>query len=373
MNRPAKGIRELNEGEQVERVFLVRAKQGLVTKNGNPYVSLKLADRTGEIDAKIWDRADDLSARFKKDDFVRVRGSSHRSRALRRSLSGTSIRFRPTRLRSRNSCPPRSVPLDEMAAAFRQIADSVSNPHIRALILSFADDDAFMNGLKRAPAAKGMHHVYIGGLIEHILDLVGLARDVVPHFPWVDGDLVVAGCVFHDVGKVAELKYERSFDYSTEGHLLGHIAIGYEWVTERIRGIPGFPDDLAMRIKHLILAHHGELAFGSPEGPDDARGLRRPSSRQPVREARQRPGVPRSRPGGGKRERNDPVPQDSRPVSLQGSRSKRRVDWERWWERGPMNLPNLVTVTRIILIPVFIILLVYGPVAWALAAFSSPA
>ena len=184
MNRPAKGIRELNEGEQVERVFLVRAKQGLVTKNGNPYVSLKLADRTGEIDAKIWDRADDLSARFKKDDFVRVRGVVSSFQGAPQITVRDLDPVPPDQVAVEEFLPASKRSLDEMAAAFRQIADSVSNPHIRALILSFADDDAFMNGLKRAPAAKGMHHVYIGGLIEHILDLVGLARDVVPHFPW---------------------------------------------------------------------------------------------------------------------------------------------------------------------------------------------
>ncbi len=267
MNKVAKGIRELKEGEQVEHVFLVRSKQGLVTKNGNPYVSLKLGDRTGEIDAKIWDRADDLSPRFKKDDFVRVRGVVSSFQGVLQITVRDLDPVPPDQVAVEEFLPASKRSLDEMAAAFRQIADSVGSPHIRALILSFADDEAFMNRLKRAPAAKGMHHVYIGGLIEHILDLVGLARDVVPHFPWVDPDLVVAGCVFHDVGKVAELKYERSFDYSTEGHLLGHIAIGYEWVSERMRSIPGFPDDLAMRIKHLILAHHGELEFGSPKVP----------------------------------------------------------------------------------------------------------
>jgi 3'-5' exoribonuclease len=160
---------------------------------------------------------------------------------------------------------PRDI--DEMVKELRAIAASVVNGHLRQLMSAFLNDAAFMMLFKRTPAAKTLHHNYIGGLLEHVVELVALSRDVARHFPSIDMDLLTVGAFLHDIGKVKELTVRKAIEYTTEGRLLGHISLGYEMVAEKIKATPGFPAELTMLLKHIMLSHHGEYEFGSPKRP----------------------------------------------------------------------------------------------------------
>ena len=154
-----------------------------------------------------------------------------------------------------------------MFAELRALAESVRNPHLRALLLAFLDDEPLARMYRTAPAAKHVHHAYLGGLIEHVLSVCRLCHLTSSHYGNVDPDLLLTGAILHDIGKVAELTYERSFGYSSEGQLLGHIVIGLRMLHEKLRQIPDFPPKLQVLVEHLIVSHHGELEYGSPKVP----------------------------------------------------------------------------------------------------------
>jgi len=156
---------------------------------------------------------------------------------------------------------------EEMFRELQGMASSIVNGHLRQLMNAFLQDSEFMKAFQRAPAARTLHHNYIGGLMEHILDLVSLCRDIAVHFPGVDQDLLIVGAFLHDIGKVRELGIRKSIEYTTEGRLIGHISLGYEMLVEKIKTIPDFPAELAMVLKHIMLSHHGEYEFGSPKRP----------------------------------------------------------------------------------------------------------
>ncbi|HEJ83934.1 MAG TPA: HD domain-containing protein, partial [Desulfobacteraceae bacterium] len=145
--------------------------------------------------------------------------------------------------------------------------ESLGNPHLQALLKAFLDDAAFLQAYCKAPAAKSMHHVYLGGLLEHSLAVADLADDICRRYPELDRDLLVAGALLHDIGKVDELRYVRTFDYTDEGKLLGHIVMGVEMIDEKLRGLESFPRPLALLLKHLLLSHHGQYEYGSPKRP----------------------------------------------------------------------------------------------------------
>lgn len=260
-------IASLKEGDWVEEIYLVTAKQVSTAKNGVTYLSLKLSDKTGEIDGRLWDNADEVSGRFEREDFVRIKGMAANYQGAMQIKMKSLEKVDDSRVDIANflEASPRNV--DEMVEELRGIAASVGNAHLRRLMNDFLSDREFLDAFKRAPAAKTLHHNYIGGLLEHVLELINLARDVVKHFPSTDADLVTLGCFLHDIGKVKELTVRKSIGYSTEGRLLGHISLGYEMLTQKIGAIPGFPAELGMLLRHIMLSHHGEYEFGSPKRP----------------------------------------------------------------------------------------------------------
>jgi 3'-5' exoribonuclease len=156
---------------------------------------------------------------------------------------------------------------EDMVRELRAMTASIANVHLSQLLNAFLNDAAFMELFKRTPAAKTLHHNYVGGLLEHVVELASLARDVAKHFPSIDVDLLTAGSFLHDIGKVRELGVRKSIEYTTEGRLIGHISLGYEMIVEKMNMIPGFPAELAMLLKHIMLSHHGEYEFGSPKRP----------------------------------------------------------------------------------------------------------
>jgi 3'-5' exoribonuclease len=260
-------IASLKEGDWVEETYLVTAKQISTAKNGVTYLSLKLADKTGEVDGRLWDNADEVSGRFEREDFVRIKGMASNYQGSMQIKMKTLEKVDDSRVEIANflEATPRNV--EDMITQLRTVSAAVRNGHLRQLMNAFLNDGVFLESFRRVPAAKTLHHNYIGGLLEHVVELVALAGDVVKHFPSADPDLVTLGCFLHDIGKVKELTVRKSIGYSTEGRLIGHISLGYEMLSEKINAIPGFPAELGMLLKHIMLSHHGEYEFGSPKRP----------------------------------------------------------------------------------------------------------
>ncbi len=260
-------VNQIKERDRVNTIFLVRDKITAMAKNGKPYMTLKLMDSTGEVDGRIWDRVDDLSNQFDTDDFVRVDAKANVFMGKMQLVVQHLDKVAEESVDLADFLPVSDRCVTEMRSELDRLLDSLQNPFVRDLLRSFFDDAEFYHTFSRAPAAKSMHHTYIGGLLEHSLAVAALATDVAKRYPQVDRDLLISGAMLHDVGKVSELSFERSFNYTDEGKLLGHIIIGVQMIDERIRNIPGFPHELSMKIKHLLLSHHGQYDFGSPKRP----------------------------------------------------------------------------------------------------------
>ncbi|HHL40123.1 MAG TPA: HD domain-containing protein [Deltaproteobacteria bacterium] len=273
MNLKKTFIRDLSEGGGVEGLFLVTKKETSMSRTGRPYLSLRLRDRTGEVEARVWDDAERIGRAFAKDDVVAVKGHAATFRG-EIQLNLTDVRAVGREDYSlRDFLPSSRRDPAEMIAELDAVVEGLKDPHIKGLLKALLADDDVRRRLMTAPAAKSMHHAYLGGLIEHILSLCGLARLAADHYGDVNGDMLIAGAVLHDIGKIYELSYERSFDYTDEGRLIGHITIGVELVDEKLRLLPGFPRETAMQLKHMILSHHGLLEYGSPKRPKSLEAL----------------------------------------------------------------------------------------------------
>ncbi len=260
-------IVSLKEGDWVEEIYLVTSKQVSTAKNGVTYLSLKLADKTGEIDGKLWDNADEVAGRFEREDFVRIKGIAANYQGSMQIKMKTLDKVDDAKVDFSNFIQTSPRNPDDMVNELRAAAEDMANGHLKQLMNAFLSDRSFMELFKRAPAAKTLHHNYIGGLLEHVVELISLARDVARHFPSVDKDLLTTGAFIHDIGKVRELSVRKSIEYTTEGRLIGHISLGYEMIAEKIRTIANFPPELALLLKHIMLSHHGEYEFGSPKRP----------------------------------------------------------------------------------------------------------
>jgi 3'-5' exoribonuclease len=260
-------IGSLVPNEVVTAQFLVLSKEIRQKKTGEPYLSLHLADRTGEMEAKMWDNVAGIMHAFERDDFVKVKGllqvyqnrsqfTVHRLRRLEDHEVDFADFF---------PCSERDP--DEMFAELQATIASIQNLHLRALLEAVFSDTRLASRYKMAPAAKNIHHACRGGLIEHVLSLCKLSRAAGAHYKNVDIDLLITGAILHDVGKIDELAYSRSFSYSAEGQLLGHIVIGLRILASKFDQLPDFPPKLRTLVEHMIISHHGELEFGSPKVP----------------------------------------------------------------------------------------------------------
>jgi 3'-5' exoribonuclease len=250
-----------------DAVLLVRAKDVRQKKTGEPYLSLVLGDRAGEIEAKMWDNVAGVLETFGRDDFVKVKGLVQVYQNRPQLTLHTLQRVSESDVDFADFFPASKRAPADMFVELRGLIDGMGNAHLKALLTAVFDDEEIAARFRKAPAAKMVHHAYLGGLIEHVLQICALCQVVAPHYPDVDVELLLAGAILHDVGKIHELIYNRSFSYSTDGQLLGHIVIGLQMVDEKLRGIPDFPPKLRGLIEHMILSHHGELAFGSPKVP----------------------------------------------------------------------------------------------------------
>jgi 3'-5' exoribonuclease len=259
-------IRDLKPHQAVQDTFLVRQQTRRTGRNGSAYLDLELQDSTGVVPAKLWD-CGEARLDFDADDLVFVSATAEdyqgrlqlRLEKIHRSFGADAD--------LRDYLPAGTRDGEEMYAAVVARAGRMEPGPLRQLVEAVLADPVIASAYKLAPAATTYHHAYLGGLLEHVLSLTGLADRVADHYPSLDRDLVLAGIVLHDLGKIHELSYARGFRYSTRGQLLGHIAIGLEMVWEKMRAIPGFPSSLKDRVAHIILSHHGKLEFGSPKEP----------------------------------------------------------------------------------------------------------
>ncbi len=265
--KPHLWIKDLKEEERVQGLYMVKVKRVGTTKKGTPFLSLTLGDRTGEVEAKVWERADTLSPLFREGDVIHVQGraSSYRNQ-IQVTLSNLKVS------EDRRGDPDLFIEssardVKDMMRALRKILKGIENHFIKSLIDKFLSDRVFITSFKRAPAAKNFHHSYLGGLLEHTLSVCQMGRYVVEHYPELDKDMLMAGAFLHDIGKIKELQFDRQIDYTDEGRLLGHVVLGVTLVDEKLDGLKDFPEELALRLKHLILSHHGQLEFGSPKRP----------------------------------------------------------------------------------------------------------
>jgi 3'-5' exoribonuclease len=260
-------INEIKENDQVDSLFLVKEKSSGITKTGNAYLKLKLVDHSGEIEGRIWTSVETFADSFEKDDFVHIIGKAV-SFQEHLQLNITQIeRIGEEEIFFSDFFPMAEKDIDEMFHSLIEISQQIKNPHLSQLLLGFWKDESFVKRFKMAPASKWLHHNYLGGLLEHTFSLVQLVLKNVSHYIGLNLDLLLTASILHDLGKVDELSYHRSFDYSDEGRLLGHIILGLERVEDKIRQLPDFPKDLSTLLKHLLLSHHGQYIWGSPKRP----------------------------------------------------------------------------------------------------------
>ena len=260
-------VKDIKENDHVRGLYLTKVKRVGLTKKGDPFLSITLADRTGEMESRVWENADALSSLFREGDILDVEGyaSSYRNR-IQLTLSGLKVSEDgggdPTIFLE---ATPKDV--KELMVSLRRIVKEIKNPHLKALADRFLSDNHFVALFKTSPAAKNFHHNYIGGLLEHTLSVCQMTQFVTEHYPELDKDLLMTGAFLHDIGKVKELMFDLRIDYTDEGRLLGHLIMGVAMIDEKLAALKTFPQELALRLKHLILSHHGEYDFGSPKRP----------------------------------------------------------------------------------------------------------
>lgn len=261
-------IEQFREGMRVSDVYLCKTRQIAVTKNGKEYASVLLQDKTGTIDAKIWDLHSPGIGSFEPLDYVYVDGDVTVFQGANQLNIKRVRKADEGEYREADYLPVSSKDVKEMYRDLTALIQSLKNPYLKRLASSYyVEDKEFVKRFCFHSAAKSVHHGFVGGLLEHTLSVMKLCDYFASAYPMLNRDLLLTAGLFHDIGKVKELSAFPENDYTDDGQLLGHIIIGTEMVSERIRQIPGFPEKLAAELKHCILAHHGELEYGSPKKP----------------------------------------------------------------------------------------------------------
>jgi 3'-5' exoribonuclease len=260
-------VKDLTADQVITGFFLVHEKEVRNTNTGKPYLRMELGDRSGTIEARMWEKFELLAKDVNRDDFVKIQGRVEIYRN-RPQLSLQQFRLaKPAEIDLSDFLAHTPLNVEELYAELLGYAEGMKNPWLKQLVLKILTDPQLVVRYKRAPAAKVMHHAYLGGLIEHVVGLSRLSKLVAAHYPELDVDLLLTAAMLHDVGKLDELCYERSVAYTIEGQLLGHIVMELETVAKAMESIHGFPSKLKTVVQHLLISHHGEYEFGSPKLP----------------------------------------------------------------------------------------------------------
>ena len=260
-------VADLTADQPVLTYFLVSSKEIRSAASGNSWLQMELGDRTGTVDGKMWRDYEQPASTFERDDVVKVQG---RVKIYRGKLEITVDKIRraePEEYKLEDLIPHTLENVEQLFERLQGYAAGVVNPWLKRLLEGVLAEPDIASRMRRAPAAKAMHHAYMGGLLEHVVSLCGLCRVMADHYKDVDVDMLLSAAILHDVGKLDELSYDRAVAYTTPGQLLGHIMIGYEYVSLRMDAIAGFPAELKFLVQHLMASHHGKLEFGSPKVP----------------------------------------------------------------------------------------------------------
>jgi 3'-5' exoribonuclease len=265
-------VQQMADGQSIDETYLAADKQLRANRNGNLYLQLDLHDRTGSIGARLWNAGEHLFRSFEAGDFLHVRGKVQLFQGALQMILSHVERVPPEKVDLADFLPHTEHDVSKLLERLRASLLRLDNHHLRALVECFLMDGPFMDGFCKAPAGIRNHHAYLGGLLEHVVTLLEAADRVVPLYPEVNRDLLLTGIFLHDIGKVRELSYGRVFSYSDEGQLVGHLVIGVEMLNEKAARVPDltgepFPAELLLRLKHMIVSHHGTYEFGSPKLP----------------------------------------------------------------------------------------------------------
>src|SRR5437899_10986886 len=265
-------IQQLADGDTIDDIYLVTDKQLRANRNGNLYLQIELRDRSGSITGRLWNAGEHLFRSFDVGDFLFTKGKVQLFQGALQVILSHIERSEAEKVELADFLPHTEQDVDKLLDRLRGTLLRLSNPHLRALAECFLMDEQFIRDFRQVPAGVRNHHAYLGGLLEHVVTLLDGAERLLPLYPELDKDVVLMGIFLHDVGKVRELTYQRVFSYTDEGQLVGHLVIGLEMRGEKAAKVPDltgepFPEEMLLRLKHMILSHHGTYEFGSPKLP----------------------------------------------------------------------------------------------------------
>jgi len=255
------------ENKVITSTFVVVAKQIKPKKTGEPYLALTLGDRSGQLEAKMWDNVEEVLEAFEQDDFLKVKGLINKYKQRFQLTIHKLRKLGDSEIVFSDYLPKTSKDIDELWLTLANFVAGFQNPHLKALVQAFMSDPEIAAAYRNAPAAKTLHHAFIGGLLDHVVSLFRSCDLMCRNYPQINRDLLLTGAFLHDIGKIHELTYNRSFSYTTKGQLLGHMIIELEMLQTKLAHLPDFPDELKTMVEHLIISHHGEYEFGSPKLP----------------------------------------------------------------------------------------------------------
>lgn len=266
-------INDLKPGDNVNSSFLVTEKNMAFSQKGSAYLNLRLKDKTGEVDGKIWENAADMNKLFKRGDIIRIRSKAVSFKNVIQLSIYEVDKLNDSEINHSDYFPASKNNIEIMFAEIISFVDKIETPYLKSLLDAFFSDEEIVRLFKKSPAAKNFHHAYIGGLLEHTLSVVKLLNKAADFYQCANKDMLITGGILHDIGKIYELSYDKFIDYRDEGRLIGHIVIGVEMLNSKMSQIKDFPEHVAMELRHLIISHHGAFEFGSPKLPKTLEAL----------------------------------------------------------------------------------------------------
>jgi 3'-5' exoribonuclease len=255
------------ENKTITSSFVVASKQVKAKKNGEPYLALVLADRTGQVEAKMWDNVDEFIDAFEQDDFLKIKGLVNKYKNRFQLTIHKLRRMEEAEIDFTDYLPKTTKDIGELWRTLTEFVATFQNPQLKSLVELFMADAEIAERYRNAPAAKTLHHAYIGGLLDHVVSLFRSCDLLCRNYPQVNRDLLLTGAFLHDIGKIKELTYNRAFSYTTRGQLLGHMIIELEMLQAKLAKLPEFPAEMKTLLEHMIISHHGQYDFGSPKLP----------------------------------------------------------------------------------------------------------
>ena len=260
-------INDFKPGDFIDDIFVLAERTVAQKKDGNNYLNVTLTDKTGSVKGVVWDNVDRIVAGLSSGDVVSIQATVNEYKGAAQLVIKNMAPCPAEAVDPSEFLPATRLDIENMFERLLKIAAALQDGHLKALLNAFWNDEEFVRQFKTAPAAKKMHHAYIGGLLEHTLSMATLAEKIAGHYSGIDRDLLITGAILHDIGKTRELEYTFKIDYSDQGRLLSHIVIGLEMIADKLANINDFPEEQELLLKHMIVSHHGTQEFGSPEPP----------------------------------------------------------------------------------------------------------